>query len=133
MAALRLAFACRAGLRPALAAAPIQRAIATSAVRMKSELPLPDDMEHAVGIEKFEKMAELAGVDDPWDLKLAETGDGTRENPTLVTSIYNKRLVGHICEEEANHITYFYVQKNEPKRCKCGHWFSCVDAEPYHY
>merc|ERR1711872_901643 len=92
-----------------------------------------DNLEHAVGIEKFEKLAKLAGIDDPWDLKPFQLGAGTKEEPTLLPSMYNKRLVGHLCEDHQTHLTYFYVYKGFPKRCQCGHWFKVVDSEPYHY
>jgi len=136
MAALRLASACRAALRPALASASApmrQRGIATTSVCMKTELPLPDNLEHAVGIEKFEKLAHLAGIDDPWDIKPFQVGAGTKDSPTIVPSMYNRRLIGHLCEEDQTYLTYFYVYKGVPKRCKCGHWFKVTDAEPYHY
>jgi len=134
MAALRLASVCRAVMRPALASASKQRGIATTSVCMeKNPMPLPDNLEHAVGIEKFEKMAHLAGIEDPWDIKPFQTGAGTRESPTIVPSMYNRRLIGHLCEEDQNYLTYFHVYKGVPKRCKCGHWFKVEDAEPYHY
>ena len=60
MSALRLASLCRSALRPAMTTAPLRRGIATTQICCKQELTLPDNMEHAVGIEKFEKMAKLA-------------------------------------------------------------------------
>ena len=185
MAATRLTSACRSILRPALAstqmrqvAAPMAQAsmltsmptcrgFCTTGCCRKTEIPLPDNLEHAVGIEKFEKLAKLAvsakythtmnfprlrrvtplmligiknifihsfqGIDDPWDLKPFQMGAGTKDEPTLLPSMYNRRLVGHLCEEDQTHLTYFYVYKGFPKRCQCGHWFKVVDAEPYHY
>lgn len=135
MAAFRLASsACRVSLRPAFSVAPIKRAIATTAVCRKQQVSLPTDSEHAVGIEKFEMEATSMGIEDPWDFHL-QLGDGTRENPTIIPSMYNKRLIGHLCEEDQTHLVYFYVYKgtNNPKRCTCGHWFKCVDAEPHHF
>jgi len=133
MSALRLASVCRAALRPAVTSTALRRGIATTQVCLKQELSLPDTVEHSVGIEKFERMAAAAGIDDPWDIKPAQHGEGTRENPDIVPSMYNKRLIGHLCEEGQPYLTYFYVYKSEPKRCQCGHWFKLVDAEPYHY
>lgn len=151
MAATRLTSACRTILRPALAstqmrqvAAPMAQAsmltsmptcrgFCTTGCCRKTEIPLPDNLEHAVGIEKFEKLAKLAGIDDPWDLKPFQMGAGTKDEPTLLPSMYNRRLVGHLCEEDQTHLTYFYVYKGFPKRCQCGHWFKVVDSEPYHY
>ena len=56
-----------------------------------------------------------------------ELGPGTKEEPTLVPSVYNKRLIGHQCEDDQTYLTYFYVYKGFPKRCQCGHWFKVVD------
>jgi len=110
----------------------LRRGIATTQVLL-TEKSLPDTLEHSVGIERFERMAHAAGIDDLWDLKRLQHGEGTRENPDIVTSMYNKRLIGHHCEEGQPYLTYFYVYKSEPKRCCCGHWFKLVDAEPYEY
>jgi len=133
MSALRLACVCRSALRPAMTSAPLRRGIATTQVCLKQDLALPDSLDHAVGIERFERQAKLAGIEDPWDIKAYKQGKGTREDPDIVPSMYNKRLIGHLCEEGQPYLTYFYVYKSEPKRCQCGHWFKCVDAEPYHY
>lgn len=133
MVSLRLASsACRAVMASATTTVT-RRGIATTSVCMKKDMPLPDSLEHAVGIEKFERLAKLAGVDDPWDLKKYQLGAGTKEAPTIITSMYNKRLVGHRCEDDQTFLTYFYVYKGFPKRCQCGHWFKVEDAEPYHY
>jgi len=129
MAALRLGSLCRALTRPSNLAL-VQRGLAISAVDMKKVIPLPDPLEHAVGIEKIEKLAKLQGIDDPFDLKLRKRGEGSKENPDLVPSIFNKRIIGHICEEDQTHITWFYLYKGHPKRCQCGHWFKLVEAQP---
>jgi len=148
MSALRLASVCRLALTPRLASVPLKRGIATTQVCSKKNGGLdagrwtkdagrwnyvPDPMEHAVGIERFEMQAKAAGIEDLWDLEVQKLGEGTRENPDLVPSMYNKRIVGHLCEEGQTYMTYFYLYKGHPKRCQCGHWFKLTEAEPYHF
>merc|ERR1711931_571004 len=116
MSALRLASVCRAVLRPALTGAPAQRGIATN----------------SVGIERYEKLCHLAGIEDPWELNF-KMGAGTKENPTIVRSMYNKRQIAHICHEDTTAPVIFYVYKGHPMRCSCGHWFKCLDAEEYEF
>lgn len=55
-------------------------------------------------------------------------GPGTKDNPNLVPSFEEKRLIGCVCEEDATSVNWMWVHKEEPKRCECGHWFKCVDA-----
>merc|ERR1711951_19119 len=124
MAAMRLA--SRALLRSALATAPTRHGIATTAVCL-GNVKMPHFLEHAVGVEKWEKIAKIAGCDDVWGMGPMELGPGTKEEPTLVPSVYNKRLIGHQCEDDQTYLTYFYVYKGFPKRCQCGHWFKVVD------
>jgi len=134
MSALRLASVCRLALTPRLASVPLKRGIATTQVCSKKIVDyVPVDVEHAVGIERFEMQAKAAGIEDLWDLEVQKLGEGTRENPDLVPSMYNKRIVGHLCEEGQTYMTYFYLYKGHPKRCQCGHWFKLTEAEPYHF
>ena len=79
-------------------------------------------------------------MNDPFDLKIVarggdgrggiDPGHGTRENPDLIPSMFNRRIVGHICEEDQSHITWFYLYKGEPQMCDCGHWFKLVPVDP---
>jgi len=132
MSALRLASVCRAVLRPALAGAPVQRGIATSSVCMAKDIKTPDSLQASVGIERYEKLCQLAGIEDPWELNF-KMGAGTKENPTIVRSMYNKRQIAHICHEDTTAPVIFYVYKGHPMRCACGHWFKCLDAEEYEF
>jgi len=132
MAALRLGTLCRAMMRPSITAAPLQRGFAMTAGCMRKEIMMPDPLEHSVGIEKYEKLAHLAGNDDPFEMKVFEQGEGTKDNPDLVPSVYNKRLLAHLCEDDQPFLQYMYIYKGQPKRCRCGHWFKLVEAEPLH-
>ncbi|XP_048761702.2 cytochrome c oxidase subunit 5B, mitochondrial-like [Ostrea edulis] len=85
---------------------------------------VPDLGGHAVGMERYEILCEMEGK-DPWDMKPStkQKGFGTRDNPHIVNSVYDRRLVGCICDEDTGQIQYFWLYKGEPKRCYCGHFF----------
>lgn len=55
-------------------------------------------MEHATGIEKRELLLKAAGNDNPFDMKVFKRGAGTKENPNLIPSAFDARIVGCICE-----------------------------------
>lgn len=57
-----------------------------------------DPMEHATGIEKRELLAKAAGNDNPFDMKVFKRGAGTKENPNLIPSAFEARIVGCICK-----------------------------------
>lgn len=57
-----------------------------------------DPLEHATGIEKRELLLKAAGNDNPFDMKVFKRGAGTKENPNLIPSAFDARIVGCICE-----------------------------------
>lgn len=59
---------------------------------------MPDPLEHATGMERKELMAMQAGNDDPFNMKVIKKSAGTRDNPTLVPSCFDARIVGCICK-----------------------------------
>lgn len=61
-------------------------------------LVMSDNLDHATGIEKRELLARAAGNDDPFDMKLFKRGAGTKEQPNLIPSAFDARLVGCICK-----------------------------------
>lgn len=61
--------------------------------------------------------------------KLYPRGPATKDNPCLVQSFMDKRIVGCICQEDQTHVCYMWVHENDPKRCECGHWFKLVRAK----
>lgn len=109
-----------------------------------------DPMEHATGIEKRELLAKAAGNDNPFDMKVFKRGAGTKENPNLIPSAFDARIVGCICklnsvqlwlktfliptfrfislgEEDQTYVQWMWLQKGLSKRCECGHWFKLVE------
>jgi len=89
---------------------------------------LPDPIEHATGIEKKQLLAQLQG-DDRYEQKVYHMRAGTKDDPNLIPSHLEARIVGCICEPDQQYVMYMWVRKEEPKRCMCGHWFKVVDAE----
>ncbi|KAK2167687.1 hypothetical protein LSH36_25g04033 [Paralvinella palmiformis] len=126
------------------AANVVRRSTLISAVRMSSETPkvdpergkvasdkvsMPDTLGHAVGAERFELLARLAGNEDPFDMNVKSRAKGTVDEPTLIPSLYDSRIVGCICEEDAVSITWMTLHKGEQKRCMCGYYFKLVPLE----
>ncbi|XP_052744206.1 cytochrome c oxidase subunit 5B, mitochondrial isoform X2 [Bicyclus anynana] len=88
---------------------------------------MPDPLEHATGLERRELMALESGNDDPFNMKVLKKADGTRNNPTLVPSCFDARIVGCICEEHSTVINWLWVHKDHPRRCECGHWYKLIE------
>ncbi|XP_059163088.1 cytochrome c oxidase subunit 5B, mitochondrial-like [Physella acuta] len=97
------------------------------------DVKLPDSLGHSVGPERYELLAHESGEEDPFEMKVVKRAKGTFDEPTIVKSINNKRMVGCICEEDALTINWMYVHKGEPKRCECGYWFKLVDLPGGHH
>jgi cytochrome c oxidase subunit 5b len=90
---------------------------------------MPDTLGHAVGPERWELLARLAGNEDPFEMNVKKRTKGTFNDPTLIPSMYEKRLVGCVCEEDAISIQWMFLHKGEPKRCACGNWFKLVELD----
>jgi cytochrome c oxidase subunit 5b len=90
---------------------------------------MPDTLGHAVGPERWELLARLAGNEDPFEMNVKKRTKGTLNDPTLIPSMYEKRLVGCVCEEDAISIQWMFLNKGEPKRCACGNWFKLVELD----
>jgi len=97
------------------------------------KIDMPDTLGHSVGPERYELLAKLAGNEDPFEMNVKKRAKGTRNEPTLIPSLYEKRLVGCICEEDATCINWMHLHKGEPKRCECGYWFKLVEMHPVDY
>ncbi|CAG5127277.1 unnamed protein product [Candidula unifasciata] len=92
------------------------------------QVGLPDAFGHSVGHEREELLARAAGDEDPYLMNVIKRAKGTFQEPTIITSSFNKRMVGCICEEDALSINWMTVYRGEPKRCECGYWFKLADS-----
>jgi cytochrome c oxidase subunit 5b len=70
------------------------------------------------------------GYDDPYDMEpLKCRKDSTKENPNVILTLEDKRMLGCICSEDTHHVNFMWIHKGETKRCECGHWFTCKERE----
>lgn len=77
-----------------------------------------DPIEHATGLEKKELLAKLAGNDDPFHMKAIKRGPSTKDNPTMVPSAFDARIMGCICEYHSINFDVRCVRKsNSPIDC----------------
>nr|ALS05065.1 mitochondrial cytochrome c oxidase subunit 5B precursor [Centropages tenuiremis] len=88
-----------------------------------SKKTMPDPIDHATGLEKYELLAKQAGNDDPFFLKAVKRGKGTKAEPTIVNAMDTYRSVGCVCNEEDTNIKWMWLCEGVPKRCECGYWF----------
>ncbi|XP_047647631.1 cytochrome c oxidase subunit 5B, mitochondrial-like [Phacochoerus africanus] len=77
---------------------------------------VPTDEEQATGLEREVMMAARKGL-DPYNILAPKAASGTKEDPNLVPSITNKRIVGCICEEDNSAVIWFWVHKGEIQQC----------------
>lgn len=57
-----------------------------------------DPIEHATGLEKKELLAKLAGNDDPYHMNAIKRGPSTKDNPTMIPSAFDARIIGCVCK-----------------------------------
>lgn len=112
--------------------APISTACVRQQSTTASPLPntIPGDQGHATGQEQKELDAILAGNPDPFNLNVTKGVAGTKDNPTVVPSMYGERIVGCVCEEDSTSITWMVLKKDKMQRCaKCGNCFVLVTGK----
>jgi cytochrome c oxidase subunit 5b len=68
-------------------------------------------------------------MQDPYGLAI-KRGPGTNDEPNLIPSAYDSRIVGCICEDESSHINWMWLYKGTQTRCSCGFWFKLVEKAP---
>ncbi|KAM7114220.1 LOW QUALITY PROTEIN: cytochrome c oxidase subunit 5B, mitochondrial-like [Molossus nigricans] len=67
---------------------------------------------------------------DPHNMLAPKAASGTKEDPNLVPSITNKRIVGCICKEDN---ICFWLHKGETQRCpSCGTHYKLVPQQLAH-
>ncbi|KAG8440948.1 hypothetical protein GDO86_006619 [Hymenochirus boettgeri] len=87
---------------------------------------IPTDEEQATGMEKKVMMALQQGK-DPYSMMKPQQYAGTKEDPHIVPSITNKRIVGCICEEDNTSVVWFWLHQGEAQRCpSCGAHYQLV-------
>nr|AAT68231.1 GekBS029P [Gekko japonicus]AAT85561.1 BS010P [Gekko japonicus] len=90
---------------------------------------MPTDEEQATGLERKVLKALEQGL-DPYNMFPIKSRAGTKEDPNLVPSINEKRIVGCICEEDNSTVIHFWLHKGEAQRCpSCGTYYKLVPNE----
>ncbi|XP_059421613.1 cytochrome c oxidase subunit 5B, mitochondrial-like [Carassius carassius] len=93
---------------------------------------IPTDEEQAAGLERRILQAMKKGQ-DPYSILKPKEYTGTRDDPHIVPSINNKRLVGCICEEDNTAAVWFWLHEGNPQRCpSCGSHYKLVHHELPH-
>lgn len=59
---------------------------------------MPDPLDLCTGLQKKEILAFMEGKCDPYHMDVIKRGSGTKENPTLIPSAFNGRIIGCICK-----------------------------------
>ncbi|KAL5016945.1 hypothetical protein ScPMuIL_006534 [Solemya velum] len=81
--------------------------------------------------ERFHMITQLGGNEDPFEMNVKKRVKGTAEEPTLIPSIMDRRMVGCICEEAAVKIKWMMLSKGPAKKCDCGHFFKLQELTNY--
>ncbi|XP_037227554.1 cytochrome c oxidase subunit 5B, mitochondrial isoform X2 [Falco rusticolus] len=100
-------------------------------------LAVPDrlatDEEQATGLERKVLEAMNKGLVSPDSMFRPKRYAGTKEDPNLVPSITNKRIVGRLCEEDNSCVIWFWLHKGEAQRCpSCGAHYKLIPHELPH-
>lgn len=100
--------------------------------KLDEKRSMPDDLGYSAGERRYELLEKLAGNKDPFDVQVTVIEGSSRENPSLVPSMFGERLVGCICEEDSVEVRWMTLFEGEAKRCGCGKWFKLVTVSPEH-
>uniref|UniRef100_A0A8B9RRY3 Cytochrome c oxidase subunit 5B, mitochondrial n=1 Tax=Accipiter nisus TaxID=211598 RepID=A0A8B9RRY3_9AVES len=93
---------------------------------------LASDEEQATGLERKVMEAMNKGL-DPYSMFRPKRYAGTKEDPNLVPSISNKRIVGCVCEEDNSCVVWFWLHQGEAQRCpSCGAHYKLIPHELPH-
>ncbi|XP_004077550.1 cytochrome c oxidase subunit 5B, mitochondrial [Oryzias latipes] len=99
---------------------------------MASAGGIPTDEEQATGLERA-TMEALKQGKDPYSILKPKHYTGTKEDPHIVPSIGNKRLVGCLCEEDNTAIVWFWLHEGEAQRCpSCGSHYKLIHHDLPH-
>ncbi|XP_065358663.1 cytochrome c oxidase subunit 5B, mitochondrial-like [Calliphora vicina] len=106
----------------------LQQRFITQTPKLQQEMP--DPLQLCTGLQRKEIEAYMEGNCDPYHMKVLKRGCGTKENPTLIPSAFNGRIVGCICKDN-RFVNYMWLERDCPKRCECGHWYRLQEVERF--
>ncbi|KAF4106158.1 cytochrome c oxidase subunit 5B, mitochondrial [Onychostoma macrolepis] len=109
-----------------------QNILMKAPLRAMASEGIPTDEEQAAGLERRILQAMKKGQ-DPYSIFKPKEYTGSRDDPHIVPSINNKRLVGCLCEEDNTAIVWFWLHEGNPQRCpSCGSHYKLVHHELPH-
>ncbi|CAL8097198.1 unnamed protein product [Calicophoron daubneyi] len=86
----------------------------------------------AVKAKDYRLICELITNQDPYEVRRVNMSPtSSRESPNLVASDAVTRMIGCVCEPEADAINWMELAKGKPVQCYCGHWFELVSYGEY--
>ncbi|KRX95556.1 Cytochrome c oxidase subunit 5B, mitochondrial [Trichinella pseudospiralis] len=101
-------------------------------VRALHKTAAASHMQHPIegiyGEQRAELISQLRG-DYNFGPAYFKRGVGSKEQPNMVPSAFENRLIGCICEPSQLYIHYMWLRKGFPRRCRCGYWFTLKDEE----
>uniref|UniRef100_A0A665TE66 Cytochrome c oxidase subunit 5B, mitochondrial n=1 Tax=Echeneis naucrates TaxID=173247 RepID=A0A665TE66_ECHNA len=94
---------------------------------------IPTDEEQATGLEKI-IMETMKEGKDPYNMLKPKSYSGTKEDPNIVPSITNRRIVAvSVSEEDNTAIVWFWIHEGEAQRCpSCGSYYKLVHYDLPH-
>ncbi|XP_051950674.1 cytochrome c oxidase subunit 5B, mitochondrial [Xyrauchen texanus] len=93
---------------------------------------IPTDDKQATGLEKIVSQAAKKGA-DPYKMLKPKEYAGSRQDPHLVPSITNKRIVGCVCEEDNTAVVWFWLHQRAAQLCPCcGAFYKLVPQKLPH-
>ncbi|KAM3927163.1 cytochrome c oxidase subunit 5B, mitochondrial [Leptodactylus fuscus] len=105
---------------------------AAAPARYMSAGGIPTDEEQATGMER-EILTALKRGEDPYNMLKPKHYKGTKEDPHIVPSVNDQRIVGCICEEENTAVVWFWLHKGDAQRCpSCGAHYKLVPHVHHH-
>ncbi|KAK9677186.1 hypothetical protein RND81_11G126400 [Saponaria officinalis] len=110
----------------------LSRTLSTHAEVSKTKTKIEEVMPIATGHEREELEAELEGK-DILEINFPEGPFGTKENPAIVRSYYDRRIVG--CPggegEDEHDVVWFWLEKDKPYECPvCTQYFKLEVVGP---
>ncbi|XP_048763170.2 cytochrome c oxidase subunit 5B, mitochondrial-like [Ostrea edulis] len=93
---------------------------------------IPEFTGHALGLEQYEVLTKDETKDVYSTGVIHMTPQfGQIENPHVIPSTKEKRLIACLCDEDSNKLQYMWLHKGEPQRCLCGVFFRLEEVDAF--
>lgn len=75
-----------------------------------------DALENTTGAEREEIEAKLKGIENPWHEAWLDAPFGTEENPVVVPSEFNERIVGCADPDDDSLVWWAIIEEGQPPK-----------------